>query len=287
MERGQARMIELVGHVREALAAHGPAGQSDRMGLFSVPFRPTEGPLADHVLKPYRSGRDLEVLEPLVRRHVFYLECLERAGLAVPETELVLLEDHGVLRPVIVQRAVPAAHLLSTLMTGSETASALRRLESVATAICGFWTGVAQRPERIGLHASVHNFAIDAEGRVVFLDTFPPLIGLSREDMGRLLLRFSENGLMRGIGALLPGRAREIQDPWYGVTGNLGLLIEGALRLRPADRSAILGWAETFAQDVLPLPDGDRLMQTLSRPRPKLSVGTSMRRFGAGLRPNA
>jgi hypothetical protein len=283
-------MSELAGHVRAALAGHGPVrqgGQSDRMGLFSVPFRPAEGPLADRVLKPYRSGRDLELLEPLARRHTVYLECLQRAGLAVPETELVLLEDHGVLRPVIVQEAVPLSRLLSNVLTASETASALRSLESVATAVCGFWGGVAQRPERIGLHASVHNFAFDGDGRVLFLDTFPPLIGLSREDMGRLLLRFSESGLMRGIGALLPGRVREIQDPWYGVTGNLNLLIEGSLRLRPADRSAILGWAETFAGDVLSRPDGERLMQALSRPRPNVSFGTSMRRLGASLRPNA
>jgi hypothetical protein len=71
------------------------------------------------------------------------------------------------------------------------------------------------------------------------------------------------------------------------VTGNLNLLIEGSLRLRPSDRSAILGWAETFAGDVLSRPDGERLMQALSRPRPKASFGTSMRRLGAGLRPNA
>jgi hypothetical protein len=74
-------------------------------------------------------------------------------------------------------------------------------------AICGFWSGVAQRPERIGLHASCTISQSTETGQVVFLDTFPPLIGYSREDMGRLLLRFSESGLMRGIGALLPGRA--------------------------------------------------------------------------------
>jgi hypothetical protein len=131
-----------------------------------------------------------------------------------------------------------------------------------AAAYCGRWNrsrwrsagsgqGVAQRPERIGLHASVHNFAFGQDGEVLFLDTFPPLIGYSRDEMGRLLLRFSESGLMRGIGALLPGRTREIQDPWYSLPGNLGLVIEGAMRLRPRDRSAILEWAETFAADNL------------------------------------
>jgi hypothetical protein len=182
----------------------------------------------------------------------------ERAGLAVPETELVLLDDHGVLRPVIVQEAVPRRLLSNVLTSVRNGRRRLRSLESVATAVCGFWAGVAQRPERIGLHASVHNFAFDADGaRLVPRHVSAP-DRLSREDMGRLLLRFSESGLMRGIGALLPGRVREIQDPWYGVTGNLNLLIEGALRLRPADRSAILGWAETFAGDVLSRPDSER-----------------------------
>ena len=283
-------MSELAGQVRAALAAHGsarPAGTPDRMGLFSMPFRPDDGPLAGHVLKPYRSGRDLEVLEPLSRRHVTYLECLTRAGLVVPDTVLVLLDEHGVLRPIVVQKAVPQADLLSSKVVASETASALRALEQVAAGICGFWSGVAQRPERIGLHASIHNFALDGAGRVVFLDTFPPLIGYSREEMGRLLLRFSESGLMRGIGALLPGRVREIQDPWYSLAGNLGLVIEGVMGHRPQDRAAILGWAETFATESLSPPDQAALLDGLARPRPRIAADHGVRRFGAGLRPNA
>jgi len=283
-------MSELAGQVRAALAAHGSARQAgvpDRMGLFSMPFRPTDGPLAGHVLKPYRSGRDLEVLEPLSRRHVTYLECLGRAGLIVPATVLVLLDEHGVLRPVVVQEAVPQASLLSSQVAVSETTAALGVLAQVAMAICGFWSGVAQRPERIGLHASLHNFALDGAGRVVFLDTFPPLIGYSREEMGRILLRFSESGLMRGMGALLPGRVREVQDPWYSLTGNLGLLIEGVMGHRPQDRAAILDWAEAFAAEGLSQSDGAALLDGLARPRPRIATVRTVRRFGSGLRPNA
>lgn len=283
-------MSELAGQVRAALAARGPAGptgQPDRMGLLSAPFRPSDGPLQGFMLKPYRSGRDLEVLEPLARRHVTYVECLERAGLSVPATELVLLDEHSVLRPVIVQEAMPQETLAACRVAEAETAQALRQLERLAVAICGFWSGVAQRPERIGLHASLHNFAIDGAGCVVFLDTFPPLIGYSREDMGRLLLRFSESGLIRGIGALLPGRIREIQDPWYSLAGNLGLVFEGAMRLRPLDRAAILTWAEAFASESLAPSDRDDLMAGLARPRPRINADRVGRRFGVGLRPNA
>jgi hypothetical protein len=205
----------------------------------------------------------------------------------VPRTRLILMDEHGLLRPVVVQEAIPREALLTNLLQRADTATALDLLDAVARTVCGFWAGVAQRPERIGLHASVHNFAIDAEVGPVFLDTFPPLIGVSREEMGRLLLRFSESGLMRGIGALLPGRAREIQDPWYTLPGNLTLLVEGALKLRHDDVAAILHWAEGFASARLDASDRSAFLTALTRPRPRLGGGERRGRFGIGLRPNA
>ncbi|MGP1356042.1 DUF6206 family protein [Roseicyclus sp.] len=278
-------MSELVGHLRAALAER-KAGRPDRMGYFSAPFRPASGPLADKVVKPYRTGRDPELLELLLRRHETYLDCLARAGLGVPQSRLLLLDEHGLLRPVVIQDALDAGSILSRRLGQGDLASALGALEVVAGAVCGFWAGVAQRAERIGLHANVHNFAVTEDGPV-FLETFPPLIGYSREDMGRLLLRFSESGLMRGIGALLPGRMREIQDPWYTLPGNLGLLVEGAIRLRPQDRPALLAWAGDFAAARLDASDRSALLTSLSRPRPNILAERTGRRFGAGLHPNA
>jgi hypothetical protein len=256
------------------------------MGLFSVPFRPAEGPLADHVLKPYRSGRDLELLEPLARRHTVYLECLQRAGLVVPETELVLLDDHGVLRPVIVQEAVPASPSVGCpgrVRNGRRRCAAWNRSRRRSAG-----SGRASPRGRSG-SGCMPRCTISHRRRrgVLFLDTFPPLIGYSREDMGRLLLRFSESGLMRGIGALLPGRVREIQDPWYSLPGNLNLLIEGSLRC--ARKTGPRSWdgPRPSPGDVLSQPGRRALMQALSRSRPNASHGTSMRRLGAGLRPNA
>jgi hypothetical protein len=245
------------------------------------------GPLVGKVLKPYRSGRDPELLEQLVRRHQVYLDCLVRVGIALPETRLILLDEHGLLRPVVVQDAVPEEALLTAIMTRSNLETSLRFLEETANCVCSFWSGVAQRAERVGLHASIHNFAVDAAEGPVFLDTFPPLIGYSREEMGRLLLRFSESGLIRGIGALLPGRVREIQDPWYSLPGGLGLLVQGALRLRAQDRCAILAWAEGFAAGAMDKTDRTALMAALSRPRPRIGPSVAAGRLGAGTRPNA
>ncbi len=279
-------MSELTGQVRAALAER-LAGRTDRMGYFCEPFRPATGPLADRVLKPYRAGRDPELLEQLARRHETYLDCLRRAGLALPETRLLLIHENGVLRPVVVQEAVPHEKVLARLVPAATQPVALAALETVADAVCAFWSGIAQRSERIGLHATPHAFALDAEDCPVFLETFPPLIGYSREEMGRLLMRFSESGLIRGIGTILPGRIREIQDPWYSLPGNLGLLVEGARRLRPQDAPAIMSWAERFAAERLEPSDRSALVAALSRPRPRVGGERAARRFGFGLRPNA
>lgn len=279
-------MTELVGQVRAALAAR-DGGRPERMGYFCAPFRPRSGPLSGKVLKPYRSGRDPEILEPLVRRHEAYLECLGRAGLVVPDTRLVLVHDHGVLRPVIVQDAAPPEAIAAHLVASASLEDALGVLGQVAGAVCSFWSGVAQRPERVGLHASIHTFALDAEAGPVFLETFPPLIGYSREDMGRLLSRFAESGLVRGIGAVLPGRVRELQDPWYTRPGNLGLLIEGAFRLRPQDQPDILDWAAGFVSSNLDASERSAVMTALARPRLRVRSASRFRRPRLPYRPHA
>lgn len=283
-------MSEFAGQVRSALsdqAKRRVPGASERIGYFSAPFRPMSGPLSGCVVKPFRAGRDPEVLEPLLRRHETYVDCLERAGLRVPRTRLILMDEHGLVRPVIVQDAISPDALATQLVQTADLETVLDVMEAVALAICAFWAGVAQRPERIGLHASLRNFGFDADARPVFLDTFPPLIGLSREEIGRLLLRFSESGLIRGIGALLPGRAREIQDPWYTLPGNLALLTETAIRTRAQDALALLQWAEVFARSHLSASDRSALLTALNRPRPRVAAPAAKRRFGFGARPNA
>ncbi|MBY6202798.1 hypothetical protein KUV65_15590 [Maritalea mobilis] len=282
-------MTELVGQVRAALAAR-KAEPASRLGYFCAPFRPAEGPLTDKVIKAYRGGRDPELLELLARRHEAYLDCLTLAGVRVPDTRFLLLNEHGFLRPVIVQDAVDTASggaLLSDVLPRVDAATARMALDEVSAMVAGFWRKVAQRPERIGLHAAVRDFALDDDGPL-FLDTFPPLISYSREDMGRLLLRFSESGLIRGIGAILPGRVREIQDAWYSPSGSLLTLIEGAIRLRPAEEAqGLREWGAAVAADRLPDAERDRLVASLLRTRPAMRPSRRGLKLGSNPRPNA
>ncbi len=244
-------MTELTGWIRAAIA------DADTIQVkpkdFGVPMRPLSGPLADDVVTLYRSGRDPRVQEALARRHEAYVDCLRLAGIRVPQTNLRLLEDAGTLRPVIVQKAVSDDAMLPNLMKKAGAEAAIGLLDRVATDVADFWRKVAQRPERIGFHTQLDNFAMDENG-TVFLDTFPPLISYNREEMGQLIQRFADSALIRGVGKVLPGRVREIQDRWYTPAGSINTLVDGALRLRPNDSAAIADWAEGFAQTRLETP---------------------------------
>ena len=277
-------MSDLVRAVRDALADRGEP--VSKLGYFCAPFRPETGPLKDCVVKTYRGGRDPELLEQLNRRHDAYVECLTRAGVRLPDTRFLILNEAGFLQPVIVQAALDEATLLRPQIEAAELDAALAMLDQAATSIAAFWRNVAQRPERIGYHPSIRNFALDESGPV-FFDTFPPLIGYSRDEMGRLLLRFSESGLIRNLGSVAPERIRAIQDEWYSPSGTIVGLIGSAIRLRPGDRAEILEWARGFASAKL---DGDMRRETLeelARP-PRLPViWTGMRRLlGLEGRPN-
>lgn len=243
-----APMNDLAGILRTALSDSATSVGAPR--YFGMPTRPATGPLSNHIVTTYRGGRDLDVLETLSRRHEAYVDCLRLAGLRVPDTHLRLLDDAGVQRPVIAQRAVPADMMLPTLIRKAGPEAAIGLLDRVATDVAEFWRRVAQRPERVGLHAQIDRFGMDEEGPV-FLDTFPPLISYSRDEIGQLIQRFADNGLVRGLGKVLPGRLRDMQDRWYTPAGSISTLIDGALRLRPTDSDAIVEWAQEFANTRL------------------------------------
>jgi alkylhydroperoxidase family enzyme len=131
MERGQASMSELAGQVRAALTSGPPAqqGQSDRMGLFSVPFRPPDGPLSDHVLKPsIAAGATRGARTARAPSHGLP-GMPERAGLVFRKPSLSCSTTHGVLRPVIVQERCRRGAFCRVAWPVPKRPSALRSLE--------------------------------------------------------------------------------------------------------------------------------------------------------------
>ncbi|MBF9043041.1 hypothetical protein HKCCE4037_06870 [Rhodobacterales bacterium HKCCE4037] len=275
----------MTGWIRAALSDAGTIQVTQRN--YGVPMRPLTGPLAGHVLIAFRGGRDLDVQEALARRHDAYLDCLRLAGLRVPDTQMRLIDHAGVQRPVIVQSAVPDDAMLPHLFRQGGTQAAIGLLDRVATDVAEFWRRIAQRPERIGLYSPLDSFAMDEDGPL-FLDTFPPLISYNRDEMGLLIQRFADSGLIRGLGKVLPGRVRDIQNRWYTPAGSIITLLDGALKLRPQDAGAIVDWAERFADTRLETPWRNDVRGHLHRA--KLREGRVARRWpglGGRDRPHA
>lgn len=216
-----------------------------KLGYFCAPFRPASGPFADKVIKVYRGLRDAAALDRLAQCHDDYVAALNTAGVALPETEFHLLEMDGTRIPVIVQEALPSDSMMRPQMQSASTDETLQMMEAAGDVIATFWNNADQFDTRIGFHPSIRNFAY-LDGRALFFDTFPPLIHYSREEMGRMLLLFSDKALMRWVGPLLQKKVTGIQDEWYSAPETLVGLVGSACRLRPDDAEAYLDWGRDF-----------------------------------------
>ena len=222
-----------------------------KLGYFCAPFRPQNGPLSDRVIKVYRSLADDAALDRLAHAHTDYVALLKRTNVGLPETEFHLLDLSGRRTPVVVQQALDARSMMRPQLIAADRQTALNLMDSAGKVIAGFWNALEERDGRVGFHPSIRNFAI-VDGRAMFFDTFPPLIGYSRDEMGDMLLQFSEKRLMRWIGPVLRQKVTGIQDEWYSPPETLVGLVGSACRLRPDDAEAFLSWGRDFAQSEMP-----------------------------------
>jgi hypothetical protein len=222
-----------------------------RLGYFCAPFRPADGPLSDCVVKVYRGLTDRTALDRLAQAHAAYVEVLAACGVEVPETAFRLVTLDSVTLPVVVQRALPEGSMMRTRMIADPLPETLSHMEAAGQVIARFWARAAGQPGRVGFHPSIRNFAL-VDGRAVFFDTFPPLIGYSRAEMGQILLAFSSRRLIRVVGPVVRGTVTGIQDEWYSPAETVVGLVGSACRLRPDDREAYLDWGRDFSARAMP-----------------------------------
>ena len=218
-----------------------------KLGYFCAPFRPASGPFSDKVIKVYRGLRDQAALDRLGECHDDYVAALNQAGVALPQTEFHLLDMDGTRIPVIVQEALPSDSMMRPQMQTASADETLQMMEAAGDVIATFWNNADQFDTRIGFHPSIRNFAY-LDGRALFFDTFPPLIHYSRQEMGKMLLLFSDKALMRWVGPFLQTKVTGIQDEWYSAPETLVGLVGSACRLRPNDAQAYLDWGRDFTQ---------------------------------------
>lgn len=216
-----------------------------KLGYFCAPFRPPSDPFSDKVIKVYRGLNDPAALDRLATCHDDYVAALNKAGVALPHTDFHLLTIDQARIPVIVQEALPNASMMRPQMISASRDETLKMMEAAGDVIATFWNNADQFDTRIGFHPSIRNFAY-LEGKALFFDTFPPLIHYSRDEMGKLLLQFSDKPLMRFVGPFLQSKVTGIQDEWYSAPETLVGLVGSACRLRPDDAQAYLDWGRDF-----------------------------------------
>lgn len=235
-----------------------------RLGYFCAPFRAPEGAFAGKVIKVYRGVSDTAALDRLVRCHDDYVAALTRTGVPVPETAIHRVQMDGSVVPVIVQDGLPDASMMRPQMQAGDLDTTLDLMERAGWVIAAFWNNADQFETRIGFHPSIRNFAVH-EGRAVFFDTFPPLIHYSRDEMGQILLQFSESRLIRAVGPVFRAKVTGIQDEWYSPSETLVGLVGSACRLRPEHAAAYLDWGRDFVAREMPRW-ADEAIEGLSRP---------------------
>lgn len=217
-----------------------------KLGYFCAPFQPASGPFSDKVVKVYRGLSDAAALDRLKSCHDDYVQAMYDSKVGLPETDFHLLDMDGTRIPVIVQEALPADSMMRPLMLSQPLDETLVMMEAAGDVIATFWHWAQRAQTRIGFHPSIRNFAY-VDGRAVFFDTFPPLIHYSRDEMGKMLLTFSDSRLMRIVGPFAQKKVTGIQDEWYSPPETLVGLVGSACRLRPDDSQAYLTWGRDFA----------------------------------------
>ncbi len=235
-----------------------------KLGYFCAPFQPQDGPFADRVIKVYRGLRDAAALDRLKACHDDYVEALNAADVGLPETDFHLLDMDGIRVPVIVQAALPTDRLVRPLMQSEPLDTTLEMMEAAGAVIARFWHWAEGYEGRIGFHPSIRNFAY-VDGTARFFDTFPPLIHYSRDEMGQMLLTFSDKRLMRIVGPFLKRKVTGIQDEWYDPAETLVGLVGSACRLRPDDAQAYLDWGRDFARREM-APWADAALSGMQEP---------------------
>ncbi|MFP7570188.1 DUF6206 family protein [Marivita sp. S2033] len=254
--------------LQDLIRADGSArGQPvSKLGYFCAPFRPASGPFSDKVIKVYRGLKDDAALDRLAKCHDDYVDALTTAGVALPETEFHLLAIDQTRIPVIVQQALPSESMMRPQMLSASRDQSVKMMEAAGDVIATFWNNADQFGTRIGFHPSIRNFAY-LDGKALFFDTFPPLIHYDRDEMGKLLLQFSDKPLMRWIGPLMQTRVTGIQDEWYSPPETLIGLVGSACRLRPDDAEAYLIWGREFAKRRMARWAGEALPHLHEPPR--------------------
>gem|GEM_PF-232944 len=258
------------------------------LGFFTIPFLADHGPYHGLVVKIYRGVRDQGLARGLLGVHDNYVRVLSDLGLPVPETHMSIVRDGIRHYPIVLQEPFHRHEILRDLIAEGKPERCVDLLLGALDTVCHFWDRVVKQEELqgLGLHASIRNFGY-RRGRFWHLDTFPPMFGLSREEMHDLILQFGLSTVCRLARPLALPFMDHVTGESYSREKSILGLVGSVCRLRPECSRVFLQVTQQFV-DAQPNINGkEALLDALGYP-PRLSVVwvTIRRLLGKGGEPN-
>jgi hypothetical protein len=242
------------------------------LGFFTIPFVADHGPYQGLVVKIYRGVRDQAVARHLWRIHENYVRILSGLGLPLPETRMSVVRDAKRHYPVVVQEPFLNHEILRNVILQASPERCTDLLLGALNTVFRFWDRALQQEELrgLGLHASIRNFGY-RQGHFWHLDTFPPMFGLSRQELHELILQFAPSTACRLSKPLVLPFMDRVTAEYYDREENILGLIGSICRLRPECSIAFLQAAQQFADAQHSLKGNQAFLDKLDHP-PRLSI---------------
>jgi hypothetical protein len=249
------------------------------VGFFSKPFLVKEGLLKGKVVKLYRPINDLIYCNHVKELHDNYVIELRKAGIRVPETELIVASVDSVYHLAIIQEAFAPSELVRDVMKTCEVEAYLELMEGVVKDTIGFTNYMSEHPQSLGFHPTLRNYAFRM-GQFFYFDTFPPMAGISEDEVQQLIIDFAPYhfpGFVKKLSKKYLGR---VTNEYYQYDLMISGIIGSSCRLRPEFADRVLIRARSILESS---PIDENLREktlTIIKNPPKLSpLWTSMRKL--------
>ncbi|NTU41755.1 MAG: hypothetical protein HGA78_01620 [Nitrospirales bacterium] len=208
--------------------------ESGKYGFFSKPFLATSGPFIGKIVKQYHDIGDRELCAELVRVHDRYADLLRKAGISVPETEILLREGKKRKYTImIVQEAFPETALVRNIMLTAGLDECSRLMKGIIDDAVTVLNFMREHPEEnMGFHPTLRNYAVTGE-KLHYFDTFPPFCLWDQRRVEKIILDFAPFPLVRHFKPFLLPFMHRVTDEYYFDDKMILGIVGSSCRLRP------------------------------------------------------
>ena len=249
------------------------------VGFFSKPFLIEDGILKGNVIKTYRPIDSEEYCARVKQLHDNYVEELRKANIKVPDTDLHIVDVDDKFHVAIIQEAFTPSELVRDVMKTCDVDPYLDLMAGVLTDAINFSAYMKDRTEMLGFHPTLRNYAFRM-GTFYYFDTFPPMAGISEEEVQQLVIDFAPYHFPGFVKKLSKKYLGKVTNEYYQYDLMISGIVGSSCRLRPEFADRVLIRARSVIENT-PIDEQVKndTLEIIKNP-PKLSpLWTSMRKI--------